>query len=52
MQDYEEIFELSVDLSGDPARVFDICKQEHVFNYYPIGELVKNPARWQVLKFK
>ncbi|XP_067948900.1 cyclic nucleotide-binding domain-containing protein 2-like [Watersipora subatra] len=50
--DYEEIFELSVELAGEPTKVFEICKQVLVFKYYPISELIKNPGRWQVLKFK
>jgi len=51
-QDYEDVFELSVELTGDEYKIFDVCKQELVFKYYPISELVNNPARWQVLKFK
>jgi len=51
LQDYIDIFELSVD-SIDENSVFDVVRDELIFRHYPIQELIKNPARWQVLKFK
>ena len=51
-QDYEEIFELTVDVSHDQKNVFDVCKNDLLFKYYPIDELIKSGAPWQVLKFK
>ncbi|XP_041359863.1 uncharacterized protein LOC121376128 [Gigantopelta aegis] len=49
-QDYRQIFNMAEDVSN--PKNLEVCKQDVVFQHFPMHRLVENPGIWTIVKYK